>query len=92
MNNIREKESNKNVIQVYTQEPGFTGYKGFDFNKIDEIEDILRSNLPVYDKIELKYDGANTTGVFYSLSGNLIRKIEMKYDGSNLTGVLRTDY
>jgi hypothetical protein len=33
MNNIREKELNKNVIQVYTEEAGFTGYKGFEFHK-----------------------------------------------------------
>jgi len=93
MKNIRENEFNKNVIEVYTQEPGFTGYKGFEFNKIDDIEDILRSNLPVYDSIKLEYDGSNnTTGVFFSLSGNLTRKIEMRYNGSNLTGVLKTDY
>ena len=93
MNNIRENEFNKNVIEVYTQEPGFTGYKGFEFNKIDDIEDILKANMPAYDQIELKYDGSITTGVFYTLNGNLIRKIEMRYDGSsNLTGVLKTDY
>jgi len=45
MNNIRESEFNKNVIQVYTQESGFTGYKGFEFNKIDDIEDILKSGV-----------------------------------------------
>ena len=93
MNNIREKEFNKNVIEVYTQEPGFTGYKGFEFHKIDDIEDLLKSNIPVYNKIELKYDGSNnTTGVFFSLNGSLTRTIEMRYDGSNLTGVLKTDY
>jgi hypothetical protein len=45
MNNIREKELNKNVIQVYTEEVGFTGYKGFEFHKIDDIESILQAIL-----------------------------------------------
>ncbi|NBP02888.1 MAG: hypothetical protein EBU90_22785 [Proteobacteria bacterium] len=43
--NIRQKDFNKNVIQVYTQEPGFTGYKGFEFNAIDELESILRTEI-----------------------------------------------
>lgn len=43
--NIRQKEFNKNVIQVYTQEPGYTGYKGFDFTAIDELESILRNQI-----------------------------------------------
>ena len=41
MSNIHEKNFNKNVIEVYTEEPGFTGYKGLEWNKLDSIEDIL---------------------------------------------------
>ena len=43
--NIRQTEFNKNVIQVYTEEPNFTGYKGFDFTAIDELETLVRSGL-----------------------------------------------
>lgn len=41
MPNQRDPNFNKNVIEVYTEEPGFTGYKGLEWNKIDSIEDIL---------------------------------------------------
>ena len=41
MPNQRDPNFNKNVIEVYTEEPGFTGYKGLEWNKIDGIEDIL---------------------------------------------------
>lgn len=43
MPNIQDLEFNKNVSMVYVEEPGFTGYRGLDFTKIDNIEDILRS-------------------------------------------------
>ena len=36
MSNIQDPDFNKNVSMVYTEEPGFTGYKGLDFTKIDE--------------------------------------------------------
>ena len=38
MANIQDSNFNKNVSMVYVEQPGFTGYKGFDFNKIDDIE------------------------------------------------------
>lgn len=41
MGNIKDPNFNKNVSMVYVEEVGFTGYKGFDFTKIDSIEDIL---------------------------------------------------
>ena len=41
MPNYYNPNFNSQVTMVYTEEPGFTGYKGFDFNKIDEIESIL---------------------------------------------------
>lgn len=41
MPNIYDPNFNKNVVEVYTEEPGFTGYKGLDWNKLDSIEDIL---------------------------------------------------
>ena len=43
--NSRSSNFSKNVIQVYTEESGFTGYKGFDFTAVDDIENILRSEL-----------------------------------------------
>ena len=47
MPNIHEPNFNKNVIEVYTEEPGFTGYKGLEWNKLDNIEDILRQGVVV---------------------------------------------
>jgi len=41
MANVYDKNFNKNVVEVYTEEPGFTGYKGLDWTKLDSIEDIL---------------------------------------------------
>ena len=41
MANIYDPNFNKNVVEVYTEEPGFTGYKGLDWRKLDSIEDIL---------------------------------------------------
>ena len=42
--NIKENSFNKNVIEVYTKEPGFTGYKGLDWNRLDDIEDLVNKN------------------------------------------------
>lgn len=41
MSNVYDRNFNKNVVEVYTEEPGFTGFKGLDWNKLDSIEDIL---------------------------------------------------
>ena len=41
MPNIYDPNFNKNVVEVYTEEPGFTGFKGLDWRKLDSIEDIL---------------------------------------------------
>jgi hypothetical protein len=38
MINARDPNFNKNVSMVYVEQPGFTGYRGLDFTKIDEIE------------------------------------------------------
>lgn len=45
MPNQKDLSFNKNVSMVYVEEVGFTGYKGFDFTKIDNIEDILTGAL-----------------------------------------------
>jgi hypothetical protein len=45
MSNIQDPDFNKNVSMVYTEEPGFTGYKGLDFTKIDDVEQILRTSI-----------------------------------------------
>jgi hypothetical protein len=47
MPNIREPNFNKNVVEVYTEEPGFTGYKGLEWNKLDNVEDILRQGVVI---------------------------------------------
>ena len=47
MANIYDKNFNKNVVEVYTEEPGFTGFKGLDFTKLDNIEDILQEGVVV---------------------------------------------
>jgi hypothetical protein len=41
MPNIYNPNFNQNVVEVYTEEPGFTGFKGLDWTKLDSIEDIL---------------------------------------------------
>jgi hypothetical protein len=38
MINVQDPNFNKNVSMVYISEPGFTGYRGLDFTKIDDIE------------------------------------------------------
>lgn len=45
MANIQDTEFNKNVSMVYVEEAGFTGYRGLDFTKIDDIEQILQTSL-----------------------------------------------
>lgn len=147
MSNIQSLEFNKNVIQVYVEEPGFTGYRGFSYKDLDGsitglreeiqkfsekfqttgelgvtgivvyqadlnavydnvdiggyagadlsgINSAVSNNFPIYDSVQLKYDGSNnTTGVFYKITGAIVREIGMRYDGSNnLTGIFKTDY
>ena len=41
MPNAQDLNFNKNVSMVYVEDAGFTGYRGLDFRKIDNIEDIL---------------------------------------------------
>jgi hypothetical protein len=47
MPNQQDPNFNKNVSMVYVQEIGFTGYRGLDFTKIDNIEDILRQGVVI---------------------------------------------
>lgn len=47
MANVYDRNFNKNVVEVYTEEPGFTGFKGLDFTKLDNIEDILQQGVVV---------------------------------------------
>ena len=47
MPNQQDPNFNKNVSMVYTEQPGFTGYKGLDFTKLDNIEDILRQGVVI---------------------------------------------
>jgi len=148
MGPIKNTDFSKNVIMVYSTEPGFSGYKALEesqiknielqssgiLEKIDAINNKLQTtgdlytgllvyqadlnavydnvdiggyagadlsglnsavsnNFPVYNSIELKYDGSNnTTGVFYKIGNAVAREIRMMYDGSNLTGIFKTDY
>ena len=47
MSNIYDRNFNKNVIEVYTEEPNFTGFKGLEWNKLDDVENILRDGVDV---------------------------------------------
>ena len=47
MPNIQDINFNKNVSMVYVEEQGFTGYKGLDFTKLDNVEDILRQGVRI---------------------------------------------
>jgi len=60
MPNIHDQNFNKNVIEVYTEEPGFTGYKGLDWNKIDNIEDILTQGVVISGSLS---DSAGISGI-----------------------------
>jgi hypothetical protein len=64
--NIKENSFNKNVIEVYTKEPGFTGYKGLDWNRLDDIEDLINRN---GDWISNDRVGSNNETVLYANSG-----------------------
>ena len=66
------------------------GYAGAD---ISGLNNAISNNFPIYNTIELKYDGSNnTTGVFYKIGGAIAREIKMMYNGSNVTGIFKTDY
>jgi len=52
MANIYDPNFNKNVVEVYTEEPGFTGFKGLDFTKLDNLEDILQNGVVVSGSLQ----------------------------------------
>lgn len=60
MSNIQDKNFNKNVSMVYVEEHGFTGYKGLDFTKLDNLEDILRQGVVVSGSLA---DSAYISGI-----------------------------
>lgn len=60
MPNIQDLNFNKNVSMVYVEENGFTGYKGFDFTKIDSVEDLLRQGVVVSGSLA---DSAYISGI-----------------------------
>lgn len=60
MPNIQDPNFNKNVSMVYVEENGFTGYKGFDFSKIDNLEDILKQGVVISGSIA---DSAYISGI-----------------------------
>jgi len=60
MANIYDPNFNKNVVEVYTEEPGFTGFKGLDWNKLDDVENILRQGVVVSGSIA---DSAYISGI-----------------------------
>jgi hypothetical protein len=60
MPNIHDQNFNKNVIEVYTEEPGFTGYKGLEWNKLDNIEDILTQGVVISGSLA---DSAYISGI-----------------------------
>lgn len=60
MANIQDPNFNKNVSMVYVEQPGFTGYKGFDFTKVDDIENILRQGVVISGSLA---DSAHISGI-----------------------------
>jgi len=60
MSNIHDTNFNKNVLEVYTEEPGFTGYKGLEWNKLDNIEDILQQGVVISGSLT---DSAYISGI-----------------------------
>jgi len=60
MPNIQDLNFNKNVSMVYVEEPGFTGYKGFDFTKVDDIENILQQGVVISGSLA---DSAYISGI-----------------------------
>jgi len=60
MVNVQDPNFNKNVSMVYVEQPGFTGYKGFDFTKIDDIENILRQGVVISGSLA---DSAYISGI-----------------------------
>jgi len=65
MSNIHDTNFNKNVIEVYTEEPGFTGYKGLEWNKLDNIEDILQQGVVISGSLT---DSAYISGIKHDTS------------------------
>jgi hypothetical protein len=60
MPNQQDLSFNKNVSMVYIEEAGFTGYRGLDFTKLDNIEDILRQGVVISGSLA---DSANIGGI-----------------------------
>jgi len=60
MPNQQDLNFNKNVSMVYIEEAGFTGYRGLDFTKLDNIEDILRQGVVISGSLA---DSANISGI-----------------------------
>jgi hypothetical protein len=60
MPNQQDPNFNKNVSMVYIEEAGFTGYRGLDFTKLDNIEDILRQGVVISGSLA---DSANIGGI-----------------------------
>lgn len=81
----------KRISLVYNSD--ISGFQALDFSKLDNLEDLVRNSFPVYNSIELYYNGTNNTGVYYKLNGALVKVTELKYDGSNnVTGIFTTNY
>jgi len=60
MPNQQDPNFNKNVSMVYVEEAGFTGYRGLDFTKLDNIEDILRQGVVISGSLA---DSAYISGI-----------------------------
>lgn len=76
MSNIQDKNFNKNVSMVYVEEHGFTGYKGFDFTKVDDIEEILQQGVVISGSIA---DSAYISGIKINTDG--INQSSQSIDG-----------
>lgn len=80
MPNIYDPNFNKNVVEVYTEEAGFTGFKGLEWNKLDEVESLLRNTS---NKTNVDAFGRLRTSQLYNLND-----YSFIYGGHDLIGFL----
>lgn len=90
MANIQSLDFNKNVIQVYVEEPGFTGYKGFSYQNLDASLTGLRSDIQkINNKIQTTGD-LGVTGIFvYQADLNAVYdNVDVGgYAGADISGI-----
>jgi hypothetical protein len=79
---------NKNVVMVYTEEIGFTGYKALEDSKITNLE---QQTSGIYEKVNEINQKIQTTGDLYT--GILVHQADLNsiYDNVDIGGYAGTD-